>query len=68
MRLTVRLPAREQERFVGIDIEQLSRWAIEGRYPDDYDEATSEDAAEALGEALRVLEAVRVRLDQLTGD
>ena len=66
VRLTVRLPHRDQALFAGIDIEQLSRWAIEGRYPDDYDEATTAEAADALAQALDVLVVVRARLDEMT--
>lgn len=67
VRLTVRLPESDRALFVDIDIEQLSRWAIEGRYPDDYDEATTADAADALADALQVLAVVSARLDELTG-
>ncbi len=63
-RLARLLPANEVERFALLDLPELSRWAIEGRYPDDFDEATREQAAVALGLARAILTAVAARLEE----
>ena len=43
----------------------LSRWAIEGRYPADLDEAQETDAERAIELAGDVLRVVRSLLDEL---
>ena len=37
-----------------VDLEELTRWAIEGRYPEDLDEATANDATRAVELARQV--------------
>lgn len=45
--------------FDAIQLPELTRWSIEGRYPDDLDEATHADAVKAIAVAAQVLDAVR---------
>ncbi len=47
-RLVSRLPEVDALAFDGLDLPELSRWAIDGRYPADLDEATSADAGRAI--------------------
>ena len=47
-RLAARLPEDDNERFDAIDLPELTRWAIEGRYPDDAEEATRADSRQSL--------------------
>jgi len=42
------LPASEQEKFAEVELEWLSIWATEGRYPGDAAGATREDAQKAI--------------------
>ncbi|MCG0279038.1 MAG: HEPN domain-containing protein, partial [Thermanaeromonas sp.] len=42
------LPADEQEEFAEMELEWLSIWATEGRYPGDVGGATREDAQKAI--------------------
>ncbi len=42
-------PSEERARLLfEVDLEELTRWAIEGRYPEDLDEATTTDATRAV--------------------
>ncbi|MGH8905363.1 MAG: hypothetical protein ACRD0K_02355 [Egibacteraceae bacterium] len=43
------------EGLAPLDLERLTRWAIEGRYPDDFEEATTTDAEAAVATASAVL-------------
>ncbi len=43
-RLAARLPEADVSAFDDLDLPELTRWAIEGRYPTDLDEATSADS------------------------
>jgi len=47
-----------QAALAGIDLEGLTRWAIEGRYPEDLAEATAADATLATAAAAEVLQIV----------
>jgi HEPN domain-containing protein len=62
-RLAARLPDDDASAFDGLDLPELTRWAIEARYPDDLDEANSADAARAIDLARLVLGAAIVRID-----
>ena len=64
-RLTLRLPASAQSLFADVDLASLSRWAIDGRYPDDFEEATGAQATEALECARQVLAVAASHLDRL---
>lgn len=48
------LPTNEREKFDGVELEWLSGWATEGRYPSEAGGATREDAQRAI----RTAEAV----------
>ena len=61
-RLAQRLPRDEGSDFAAIDLPELTRWAIEGRYPADLDEATHADALKAIAIARDVLDVVRPRV------
>jgi len=60
-RLASRLPEPDAIDFDAIDLPELTRWAIEGRYPSDLAEATSSDAQRAVDLARTVIETVRRR-------
>lgn len=62
-RLVQRLPVRERAGLMGLELPQLTRWSIEGRYPADLDEATAADAASAIEIATTVIELVRARVE-----
>lgn len=47
-RLARMLSEPAQASFDELDLAELTRWAIEGRYPDDLEEATSSDVDTAL--------------------
>lgn len=61
LRLEQLLPSAIQSAFESLDLEQLTRWSSEGRYPDDLDEANSADAALAIETAAAVLAIVKAR-------
>jgi HEPN domain-containing protein len=42
------LPPDDGRLLSALNLPELSRWAIEGRYPDDFDEASRSQAAQAL--------------------
>jgi HEPN domain-containing protein len=50
------------ETLAAVDLEALTRWSIEGRYPEDLEEATAADAAHAIETATAVLNAVQETL------
>ena len=58
-RLAQRLPDGEGGAFVPIELPELTRWSIEGRYPADLDEAAHADAVTAIAVARQVLDVVR---------
>ena len=64
-RLALRLPPAAADALLAIDVDELSRWAIEGRYPADLDEAQEADATRAIQLAGVVLRVVRSLLDEL---
>ena len=64
-RLALRLPPAAADALLAIDVDELSRWAIEGRYPADLDEAQEADATRALELAGHVVRVVRSLLDEL---
>lgn len=64
-RLTLRLPEPARRLFVDIDLGSLSRWAIDGRYPDDFEEATIAQAAAAIEHAQQVLALAASHLDRM---
>ena len=67
-RLVRLLPPDDVDQLVVLDLAGLSRWAIEGRYPDDFDEATRVQTMEALIVAKRMVVLVERRLTELFGD
>lgn len=61
-RLAQRLPDDEASAFATIELPELTRWSIEGRYPADLDEATHTDALKAIVVARQVLDVARLRI------
>jgi hypothetical protein len=61
-RLAQRLPNDEGDAFSRIELPVLTRWAIEGRCPNDLDEATHVDGHKAIAIAREVLGIVRTRM------
>lgn len=61
-RLAQRLPGPEAAVLGGLPLPVLTRWAVEGRYPLPEDEATPEDAREAISVAERVVAVAQERL------
>ena len=61
-RLTQRLPDDEGQAFGRIELPELTRWSMEGRFPADLDEATHADAVRAIAVARQVLAMVRPRI------
>lgn len=47
-RLSEPLDAGLRDRLDAMDLVELTRWSIEGRYPDEFDEASEADAERAL--------------------
>ena len=61
LRLARMLAEEPADRLLDVDLEDLTRWAIEGRYPGDLDEATSRDAVRAVefaGQVVAIAQAV----------
>jgi HEPN domain-containing protein len=59
-RLVQRLPESDRAAFSILELPELTRWAIEGRYPGDLDEANHADAVNAIRIASQVVaEALR---------
>ncbi len=54
LRLARMLPPEWATDLLEMDLEDLTRWATEGRYPADLDEGTSGDAQRAIDLAERV--------------
>lgn len=65
-RLALRLPTSAANALLAIDVDELSRWAIEGRNPADLDEVQEADATRAIQLAGDVLSVVRSLLNKLT--
>ncbi|MEI2705364.1 MAG: HEPN domain-containing protein [Ilumatobacteraceae bacterium] len=63
-RLAQRLPEDEGKAFAIIELPELTRWSIEGRYPADLDEATHADAQKAIAVTREVLDVVRPRIGE----
>ena len=61
-RLAQRLPDEEGSAFMPLELPELTRWSIEGRYPADMDEATHADGLQAIAVARQVLDVVRTRI------
>jgi hypothetical protein len=55
-------PPDEGDAFSRIELPVLTRWAIEGRCPNDLDEATHVDGHKAIAIAREVLGIVRTRM------
>ncbi|MGH8904945.1 MAG: HEPN domain-containing protein [Egibacteraceae bacterium] len=64
MHLERLVPAAVSEGLAPLDLEGLTRWAIEGRYPDDFEEATTTDAETAVATAAAVLLLAETALDR----
>lgn len=62
IRLSSRLNAGLHGRLDKLDLAELTRWAIEGRYPDEFVEATEADAERAVLTAEAVLAVVAEHL------
>lgn len=58
-RLAQRLPHGGGSAFDAIELPELTRWSIEGRYPADLDEATHADAVKVIAIATQILDLVR---------
>jgi len=43
-----KFPAEQREKFTEFDLSWLSEWNVEGRYPGDWPEATTDDARQAV--------------------
>ena len=65
-RLAAQLPDRDSSAFDEVDLPELTRWAIEGRYPADLDEATTIDAVRSIALARSVVAATVARIDVTT--
>jgi HEPN domain-containing protein len=57
-----RRPDDEGKAFESIELPELTRWSIEGRYPADLDEATHADGLKTIAVARQVLDVVRPRI------
>jgi HEPN domain-containing protein len=64
-RLALRLPDSVRATFLVVDLSSLTRWAIDGRYPDDFEEASFVHAFEALELARQVLAIAALQIDRL---
>ena len=56
------LPPGWQAKDDELDVEELSQWAIEARYPGNWPEPSKGDAGRALAQARAVVESVRADL------
>jgi HEPN domain-containing protein len=65
-RLAAQLPDGDSTAFDELDLPELTRWALEGRYPADLDEATTVDAIRAIALARSVVAATVARIDVTT--
>lgn len=59
------LPTNEREKFHGVELEWLSGWATEGRYPSEAGGATREDAQRAIRTAEAVYSKVEFAFNKL---
>lgn len=62
------LPGDDAALFASLALPELSRWAIEGRYPDDFDEATRAQATLAIELARTIVGIVERRLEEMFGE
>jgi HEPN domain-containing protein len=62
VRLTRLLDDADQVGFGDLDLTELTRWAIEGRYPGNVEEASATDAKAALGTAHSVVDVAAALL------
>jgi hypothetical protein len=62
--LVALLPEADALVFDRVDLPELTRWAIEGRYPADLDEAANPDAVRAIELAREVVAAATARIDR----
>ena len=60
--LCARLPSDDAAPLLELRLPDLTQWAIDGRYPDDFVEATHEHARRAVELARRVIATVEQRL------
>lgn len=58
------LPEGWKCKFAFPDLSALSIWAVEARYPGDWDEATLQDAQKALSQATEVVALMRLELEE----
>ncbi|MGH2733706.1 MAG: HEPN domain-containing protein [Actinomycetota bacterium] len=56
------MPDSVKTALVDLDLEELTRWSIQGRYPGDLEEATTADAIQAIADAAAVLRVVEAAL------
>ena len=63
-RLRGRLPGEWTFKTQFPDLSSLTVWAVQGRYPGDWPEATAEEAAEALRSAEAIVESVRADIER----
>lgn len=68
LRLEQLTPPQLRTALVGIDLEGLTRWEIEGRYPEDLAEATEADAVDAVAAAAEVRRIVEAALTSTDRD
>ncbi|MDO8631222.1 MAG: HEPN domain-containing protein [Phycisphaerales bacterium] len=59
------LPEPSRSRLESLDTSELSEWAVEGRYPGDWPEATESDARHAVALAQQILDALSGELSRL---
>jgi HEPN domain-containing protein len=65
VRLMRVVPAEYRLAITDDELQDLSRWAIEGRYPDSVLEATRQQAIDAIELARQVLELSQTRVEEL---
>ena len=68
LRLARMLAEERAGLLLEVDLEELTRWAIEGRYPDDLDEATTTDATRAVELAGQVTSRAHRALEEEKSD
>ena len=68
LRLARMLTEDRVRLLLEVDLEELTRWAIEGRYPEDLDEATANDATRAVELARQVTALAHRALEEDTTD
>ena len=60
------LPDTWSVRRTHTDLAQLTEWAVEARYPGDWQEATSTDAGRAVSQAQGVYDSIAAEFEQRT--